>query len=355
MYVRIASRNYDGKRYDYWSLVESYRTERGPRQRVVAYPGDLQEEVRLGVREAATGGSGVRQPALMEEFEPVESEWVEVDVSRVRVERDREFGGFWLGRKLLEELQLPQFLERVLPRGYEDIPWSVMSQILVLCRLCRPSSELRIAEHLYERTALPELLGVPVEKVNDDRLYRALDQVLPHKEALEVHLKERLGELFDLEYDLLLYDVTSTYFEGESKGNSQARRGYSRDHRPECKQVCLALVVSRAGIPVGYEVFDGNKSDVTTVEEIVELMEQRYGKAHRVWVMDRGMASEKNVQFLKDGDRRYIVGTPKSQLKAFEQELLSEDWEPIREGVEVKICPSPRGEAEVFILCRSRS
>ncbi len=355
MYLRKAYRTYEGKRYDYWTLVESYRTERGPRQRVVAYLGDLQEEVRLGFREAAEGSSGGREESLFEEFAEIKPEWVKVDVSRVRVEGDREFGGFWLGRKLLEQLQLPEFLERVLQRGDEDIAWSVMSQVLVLCRLCHPSSELRIAEHLYERTALPDLLGVPEEKVNDDRLYRALDQVLPHKEALEVHLQERLGELFDLEYDLLLYDVTSTYFEGEAKGNAQAQQGYSRDHRPDCKQVCLALVVSREGIPVGYEVFAGNRSDMTTVEEIVGLMEKRYGKANRVWVMDRGMVSEKNVRFLKQGDRRYILGTPKSQLKVFEQELLSEDWEQIREGVEVKLCPSPTGEAEVFILCRSRT
>ena len=177
---------------------------------------------------------------------------------------------------------------------------------------------------------------------------------MPHKNALEKHLKERLGELFNLEYDLLLYDVTSTYFEGEAADNGQAQRGYSRDHRPDCKQICIALVVSREGLPLGYGVFNGNRHDVTTVEEIVTKIESQYGRANRIWVMDRGMLSEDNLEFLQSKERRYIIGTPKSQLKHFEQELLSEDWEKIRDGLEVKACPSPSGE-ETFILCRSEA
>ena len=161
--------------------------------------------------------------------------------------------------------------------------------------------------------------------MNDDRLYRALDSLLPHKNALERHLKERLGELFNLEYDLLLYDVTSTYVEGEGEDNGQAQRGYSRDHRPDYKQICITLMVSREGLPLGYETFNGNRHDVTTVEEIVTNIESQYGRANRIWVMDRGMLSEDNLAFLQSKKRRYIIGTPKSQLKHFEQELLSED------------------------------
>jgi len=240
----------------------------------------------------------------------------------------------------------------VLPIGREEIPWATMVQVLMLGRLCDPSSELALAERVYARTALGDLLGVPLEKVNDDRLYRALDALLPHKAALERHLKERLGELFALEYDLLLYDVTSTYFEGLAEGNEQAQRGYSRDHRPDCKQVCIALVVAKGGMPLGYQVFAGDRSDVTTVEEIVEYIEAQYGKADRIWVMDRGMVSEETVAFLREGGRRYILGTPKSSLRRYEQQLLEEGWETIREGLEVKRCPSPEGE-ETFILCRS--
>jgi transposase len=227
-----------------------------------------------------------------------------------------------------------------------------MSLVLVLGRLMDASSELHLAEHGYEASALAEILGVPAAKVNEDRLYRALDQLLPHKRALEKHLKEKLGELFQLDYDLLLYDVTSTYFEGEAAGNRQAQRGYSRDHRPDCKQVNIALVVSRGGLPLGYEVFAGNRNDVTTVEEIVEAMEKQYGKANRIWVMDRGMVAADNVEFLKQGGRRYILGTAKGMLRKFEQQLLASDWSEVHEGLEVKLCPAPDGD-EVFILCRS--
>lgn len=348
MYLRRCRRRVDGKRKDYWQLVESYRTERGPRQRVVAHLGDLDEYGRLGLMEAATG-QRVGQGNLFDHSQP---RWVEVDASRVRIERTRSFGGGWLGLQVLGKLGLVEFLDSVMPQGREEIPWSMMALVLVLSRLCDPSSELQIAERLYERGALGDLLGVPADKVNDDRLYRALDALLPHKSALERHLKGRLGELFGLEYDLLLYDVTSTYFEGECAGNPQAARGYSRDHRPDCKQVCIALVVARSGMPLGYQVFDGNRNDCTTVQEMVESIERQYGSADRIWVMDRGMVSEENVAFLRQGDRRYILGTAKSQLRGFERELLDDGWETIREGLEVKLCEGPEGE-ETFILCRS--
>jgi hypothetical protein len=247
---------------------------------------------------------------------------------------------------------LPEFLNEAVAQRCEEIPWPLMALVLVVGRLCEPGSELSLAEQGYERTALPELLGIPAAKVNDDRLYRALDKLLPAKAALEQHLKARLGELFGLSYDLLLYDVTSTYFEGLAERNPQAQRGYSRDHRPDCKQVCIALVVSREGIPLGYEVFAGNRSDVKTVEEIVELIESRYGTADRIWVMDRGMVSEDNLDYLREKQRRYLVGTPKSQLRRYEAEIASGGWSEIREGLEVKLCPGPDG-SETFILCRS--
>ena len=334
----------------YWELVESYRTERGPRQRVVAYLGGMSEPGRVGIEQAATERTGWQSRLFDESPKP---EWVEVDTRRVRVERVRDFGGYWLGLQASEQLGLISFLDSM-AHGREEIPWSMTAIILVLMRLCKPSSELKIAEHLYERSALDDLLGIPGDKVNDDRLYRALDSLLPHKIELEKHLKERLGQLFNIEYDLLLYDVTSTYFEGISASNEQALPGYSRDHRPDCKQICIALVVSREGIPLGYEVFAGNRNDVTTVKEIVEKIERQYGTAGRIWVMDRGMVSEKNLEYLRSGGRRYIVGTPKSQLKRFERELLTEDWQKVREGLDVKLCPSPDA-GETFILCRSSS
>ena len=285
-------------------------------------------------------------------FRDVEPQWVEVDLKRIAVERKRAFGGPWIGLELCRQVGLIDFLKRTLPAGREEIPWPVMAQILILARLCDPASELHIAERFYEASGLSDLLGVPANKVNEDRLYRSLDQLLPHKEELERHLKNRLGELFDLDYDLLLYDVTSTYFEGEAKRNELAQRGYSRDHRPDCKQVNIALVVSREGMPLGYQLFAGNRNDVTTLEEIVERIERLYGKANRIWVLDRGMVSEENLRFLKEAKRRYIVGTPKGLLKRLETELRSKDWKQVREGLEVRWCPAPGGE-EIFLLCRS--
>jgi transposase len=373
MFIRQCFRTVEGKRRAYWALVESVRTERGPRQNVVAWLGALDEAGRLGVQEAARSqvdnraDAGVRpsssQLALFEfEDEPTEPRWVRVNTSAVRVENSRAFGGPWLAMHLLEQLKLDEFLHKQMPLGRESVQWSVTAMILVIARLLDPSSELYVSEQWYPKTALPDLLGVPVDRVDDNRLYRALDELLPHKEALEVHLKNRLGELFNLDYDLLLYDVTSTFFEGQCMSNPLAQRGYSRDQRGDCKQVCIALVVSRCGMPVGYEVFAGNTADVTTVKGIVELMESRYGKSDRIWVMDRGMTSEDNLEFLRQENRRYIIGTPKSMLKKFEQELLKEDWSTIRDGIEVKLCKLPKEDdseisddiTETFILCRSR-
>jgi len=349
MFIRPCYREKDGKRHAYWALVESYRTARGPRQRVVAYLGELTERKRRGVKRAATGAPNEARELFNAPSEP---DWVEVDATKVEVRRDRHFGGVWLGWQLVKQLGLDVFLAGLMTEGREDVSWAVMTWVLVLGRLCDPSSELHLAEHGYAQSALSDLLGVAEDKINEDRLYRTLDALLPHKEKVEVFLKERLGELFDLKYDLLLYDVTSTYFEGQAGGNPQAKRGYSRDHRSDCKQVCIALVVTRDGFPLGYEVFDGNRHDSTTVEEIVEKMEGLYGKADRIWVMDRGMVSEANLLFLRQGGRRYIVGTPRSQLKAFEQHLVAGGWHQIREGLDVKLCPSPDG-VETFILCRS--
>ncbi len=349
MYLRRCYRNKDGKRHGYWALVESYRSSRGPRQRVVAYLGEMDAAGRLGIQQQAAGAATIAQRGLFQDIEP---QWVEVDLKRIAIERKRAFGGPWLGLELCRQVGLVDFLEQTLPTGREEISWPVMAQILMLARLCEPSSELQIAERFYEASALSDLLGVPANKVNEDRLYRSLDRLLPHKEELEKHLKNRLGELFDLDYDLLLYDVTSTYFEGEAKRNQLAQRGYSRDHRPDCKQVNIALVVSREGMPLGYQLFTGNRNDGTTLEEIVERIERLYGRANRIWVLDRGMVSEENVRFLKAAKRRYIVGTPKGMLKRFEGELRAQDWNQVREGLEVRLCPAPGGE-EVFLLCRS--
>ena len=230
-----------------------------------------------------------------------------------------------------------------------------MAELLTIARLCEPSSELHIAEDWLRKTALADILGVAEEKINEDRLYRGLDKLLPLKAALESHLKEKWEGLFGIKYDLLLYDVTSTYFEGQVKGNPQAQRGHSRDHRPDCKQVCIGLVVTREGMPLGYEVFPGNLNDSKTVKTIVEGIEMRYGKADRVWVMDRGMVSEDILAWLREGGRRYVVGQPKSELKKHAAQLESaRGWTEVRDGVVVRYAEmAPDAQGDLLVLCRS--
>jgi len=353
VYLRHSVRRKDGKRHVYWRLVRSVRRDGRVVQETVAQLGELDAQGRARAKALARQITG--RAEQRELFEPwdARAQSAPVRLDRVRVERGRAFGDVWLGWRLWRALQLETCCQTLLPRGRERVPWSTMAAVLVIARLCEPSSELHIAEDWYRRSALPDVLGVAEERVNEERLYRALDQLLPHKEAIEQHLVRRLGELFDLSYDLLLYDVTSTYFEGRAEINPLAQRGHSRDHRPDCKQVCIALVVTREGMPLGYEVFAGNRVDVTTVEEIVETMERRYGIAQRVWVMDRGMASAENVAWLAQTGRRYLIGTPKSELRKWSAALTQEqDWRVVREGIEAKLCPGPDGQ-ETFLLCRS--
>jgi len=356
VFLKPHRREKNGVVYEYWTLEESVRTIRGPRHRTVATLGKLpglDEQTRVGWEHIAEilDGRSHQVDLLREEPEP--PQWARVDTSRTRVERLRKFGEVYLGLALWRRLKLDAFFDDAMERGREEIAWSTMACILALARFCAPSSELQVAEFWYAKTALDDLVGVPPEKVNEDRLYRGLDALLPHKQGLFRHFQVVYGELFGTTFDLLLYDITSTYFEGQAKGNAQAQRGYSRDHRPDCVQVCIALVVTPEGLPLAYEVFDGNRTDVTAVEEIVEAMREKYGHERRTWVMDRGMVSEENLEMLREENASYIVATPKSELKSFERQLLQGDWEEVAPGVEVKLGTSPEGSKETFVLCRS--
>jgi transposase len=353
VYLRHSGRVKNGKRHSYWRLVRSVR--RGGRviQETVAQLGELDAEGRANARLLAQQITGrAHQRELFAAAAP-EARRVAVRLDRVCLERARAFGGVWLGWKLWCALKLDELCAELMPEGREAVPWAQVAAVLVIARLTEPSSELHIAEAWYPTTALEDLLGLAAEHLDDNRLYRALDRLLPHKPALEQHLRRRLGELFALEYDLLLYDVTSTYFEGLAEGNPLARRGYSRDHRGDCKQVCIALVVTREGMPLGYELFAGNRADVTTVEEVVESMEARFGLAQRIWVMDRGMTSAENLAWLEQTGRRYLIGTPRSELRKWAHAIAeTSDWQSVREGVEAKLCSGPDGQ-ETFVLCRS--
>lgn len=353
MYLRHSTVRKDGKTHTYWRLVRSVRRNGKVKQETIAQLGELDDHGRAQAQALAYTITGRAHQQELFEAPGVPSSPIPVHLDRVRVERGRRFGDVWLGWTLWRALGLDAVCEAKMPRGREDVEWATMAAILAIARLCEPSSELYIAENWYRRTALEDLLGVPAELVNDDRLYRALDHLLVHKDALQDHLVKRLGELFSIDYELLLYDVTSTYFEGQAAKNPMAKRGHSRDHRPDCKQVCIALVVTREGIPLGYEVFDGNRVDVTTVEQIVGTMEARYGQAHRVWVMDRGMTSKDNIEWLQRTGRRYLIGANKQELQRFAPELRdARNWREVRDGVEAKICQGPSG-TETFVLVRS--
>jgi len=351
MYLRHTTRKKDGKIHRYWTLVRSVRVGRRVIQQTVAQLGELDEHGRLEARALARHVIGEPEQARL--FDDGSGQLtVPVRLKGIRIERSRQFGDVYLALALWRGTGLAQLCEELLPAGKEQVPWEKIAAVLVTARLCEPSSELHIAEDWYRRTALSDLLQLDETQVNKDRLYRALDELLLHKAAIEAHLSRRCGELFAIDNEVLLYDVTSTYFEGQAQANPLAQRGYSRDHRPDCKQVCIGLVVSFDGFPLGYEVFPGNMHDSRTVQQIVTTMEARHGALGRVWIADRGMSSAANLAWLRETNRRYIVGAPKSELKKFAAELCGAGWREIREGIEVKLARCPE-TGDTIILCRS--
>jgi transposase len=352
MYLRHTTIRKDGKVHRYWRLVRSVRVGRRVIQQTVAQLGELDERGRIEARTLARRLIGAPEQAAL--FNDGSADLtVPVRLKGIRIERSRQFGDVYLALALWRGTGLEELCARLLPIGKEHIAWSKIAAVLVAARFCEPSSELHIAEGWYRRTALCDLLQLGDEEVNKDRLYRGLDHLLASKAELEAHLSQRCGELFAIQNDVLLYDVTSTYFEGQVEANPQAQRGYSRDHRPDCKQVCIALVVTFDGFPLGYEVFAGNTHDSRTLQTIVSTMEARHGVLGRVWITDRGMASADNLAWLRQTGRRYIIGAPKSELKKFGSELARPDgWCTVHEGVEVKLTRHPE-TGETVILCRS--
>jgi transposase len=358
VFLKRQRRHLRGETYEYWTLMRTVRTARGPRHQVVSRLGKLDgTQVR-----AARGWHNLddlldgRAPAVQLELGASPSpapQWREVDVHGVRVERQRQFGRVYLGLVLWRRLGLHTLLAELLPASEADVGWDLTACVLALGRFCAQSSELAVAERWYDDTALEDLLGVPLEKINDTRLYRGLDALHPHKDAICQHLLAKYRDWFGVRFEFLLYDVTSTFFEGQAERNTKAARGYSRDHRSDCKQVCIGVVVTPEGLPVGYEVFAGNRPDVTTVQEIVTVMEEKYGQAERVWVLDRGMVSEDNLAWLRERKALYLVGTPKGQLKAHQALLVEKTgWQEAQPGLEVRLVPG-EDATERFVLCRS--
>jgi transposase len=349
----------NGKDHTYWSLVETVRTPEGPRQRTVCYLGELNSSAQSRWLKAIEvfneQGERWQLKLFPSEIEPPanDPDVARVLLKKIRLERVRQFGNCFLGLELWKRLGLDRFWEVLLDEQPADVPWSQVAALLAINRLCAPASELGIEERWYPATALDDLLGFPAGAVNDSRLYRCLDHLLPHKSTLERHLKERYGELFAAEFDVLLYDLTSSYVEGQAENNPMMRRGYSRDHRPDCKQVVIALIVNAEGFPLSYETFNGNRADVTTLEAVMRMVERKYGRARRVWVFDRGIMSEENLASLRRRGGQYVVGTPRSKLKAVEKELLDRGWTKVCDQVEAKLVPIPPNGTETYVLCRS--
>jgi transposase len=358
MFLRPHQRAKDGKDHTYGSLVETVRTADGPRQKTLCYLGELNGSAQarwLKTIEVFNEHGEAQQLKLFPshvEAPADDPQVARVLVNRVRLERTRQFGACYLGLELWKRLQLDRFFAEAVDSYDADVPWSRVAAVLAINRLCAPGSELAIEERWYPSTALDDLLGIEEGKMNDTRLYRCLDHILPQKTKLEQHLKQRYGELFGAEFDVLLYDLTSTYVEGAAEKNPMMRRGYSRDHRPDCEQMVIALIVNSEGFPFSYETFDGNRADVSTMEAILRMVERKYGRARRIWVFDRGIVSEENLQAIRKRGGQYLVGTPRSQMKQFEAELLKDDWTQVRPEVEIKQVTIPQGE-ETYILCRT--
>jgi transposase len=361
MFLRRYRRSKDGKTHTYFALVESVRTDSGPRQHVVAYLGELNhdQERRWHRTVVFYNRQGDAQQLRLFPEDGAVALPDDPDVVRVRLHNvgwtnARRFGDVWLARWLWHYVGLDDIVARHLPQGKEDVRPADVVAIEVINRLCGPCSEFALAEHWYATTALEDLLGVPDQAVTKDRLYRTLDALGLAQDPIESDLKERFGTLFQLDYDILLYDLTSSYFEGLAEHNDLAKRGYSRDHRSDCKQIVLALVVTREGFPLAHQTLAGNTRDLQTVRQIITSIEARFGQSQRVWVMDRGMISEDTLAFLNEPGRRYLLSTRRHALAAFQAELRSGGWQQLPDNPEVEVKLLQRDGLH-YLLARSQA
>lgn len=359
MFLRCKHRFKNGKPHRYFSVVENRRCDHGQVvQRQVLYLGEIndsQESIwRRTLAVFDEDRQDTRQLALFPEDRPIPPEQLNalsLRMSQIQLRRPRSFGDCWLGLHLWTELQLPQFWSSRLSARKGEVPWERVLAILAINRLCDPGSEWRVHRQWYLSTALDELLGTDFAAAGKDRLYRCLDYLMVYKEQLCQHLVERWKTLFNAKFDVLLYDLTSTYFEGACEGIPKARHGYSRDGRPDCRQVVIALVVTPEGLPLAYEVMPGNTIDKTTLREFLKKIEDLYGKADRVWVMDRGIPTEAVLAEMRRDGIHYLVGTPKSLLSKYEQPLLDKPWEQVHEAMQVKLLEE---DNELYVLAQSR-
>ena len=360
MFLRSHRRVKDGKEHRYYSIEESRRLQSGRVvQRRVLYLGEINDSQEAAWRKTLEVFDEQRQDyttlSLFPEDRPVPAEAVDsvqVKLSEMKLRRARPYGNCWLGCELWRQLELDRFWEEQLERGREEVSWGQVLELLVVNRLIDPGSEFRVHRQWFEQSAMDVLLGVDLAVAEKDRLYRCLDRILKHKRDLFVHLQKRWKNLFAVSFDVLLYDLTSTYVEGEAEKNPKAKRGYSRDGRPDCKQVIVALVITPEGFPLAYEVLDGNTSDKTTLRGFLAKIEELYGKARRVWLMDRGIPTEAVLQEMRETERQmfYLVGTPKARVTKYEKQWVDLPWQKVRDSVEVKLFSQ---DGELYVLAKS--
>jgi transposase len=360
MFLRSTSRKKDGKDHRYYSVVENCRLSSGKTaQRTVLYLGEINDKQELAWRKSLEVFDEDRQCSRTLSLFPEDRELpadaidsLQVRLSGLQLRRPRAFGNCWLACELWHQLGLEEFWRERLEQGREAVDWDKVLQLLVVNRLIDPGSEFRVHRQWFLDTAMDELLNVDFAVAQKDRLYRCLDRLLAHKQELFVWLRQKWADLFYADFEVLLYDLTSTYFEGAMERNPKAKRGYSRDGRPDCLQVVIALVVTTDGFPLAYEVMNGNTTDCTTLREFLHKIETTYGKAKRMWVMDRGIPTEAILAEMRDPAREvsYLVGTPKSKIKQHEKLWLDLPWQKVRDSVDVKLYEQ---DGELYVLAKS--
>jgi transposase len=361
MFLRSTNRNKDGKDHRYFSIVENRRVSGGKTaQRTVLYLGEINDRQQASWRKSLEVFDEQEQRYTSLSLFPEDREIpldavdsLQVRVSGLQLKRPRTFGGCWLACELWRQLGLDEFWQQKLPEGRAAVSWGKVLQLLVINRLLAPGSEFHLHREWFLNSAMDELLETDFTVAEKDRLYRCLDRILEHKQELFVWLRQKWADLFQADFEVLLYDLTSTYFEGEMEQNPKARRGYSRDGRPDCVQLVIALVVTPDGFPLAYEVMNGNTSDRATLKTFLKHVEETYGKARRVWVMDRGIPSEAILKEMREAETPtyYLVGTPKGKINQHEKKWLELPWHKVRDSVEVKLYAH---EGELFVLAKSQ-
>jgi transposase len=358
MFLRSTNRKKDGKSHRYYSVVENQRVSGDKTvQRTVLYLGEINDSQQTAWRRTLEvfdeEQQQTRNLSLFPDDREVPAETLDslqVNLAELELRRPRPFGNCWLASELWRQLGLTEFWRERLPAGREDVSWEKVLRLLVVNRLLEPGSEFRVHRHWFVESAMDELLEADFAVAGKDRLYRCLDRIVEHKQELFVHLKQKWAELFAADFEVLLYDLTSTYFEGGMEECDKAKRGYSRDSRPDCVQVVIALIVTPDGFPLAYEVMDGNTSERKTLQPFLDRIEKTYGRARRVWVMDRGIPTEATLKKMRERKISYLVGTPKGSINKHEKQWLALPWKQVRDSVQVKLYEH---QEELYVLARS--